>query len=431
MKGSYLARWATPSTTGAARLRDPVSRRRALRRQRRARAATSSTSPPVVDGDYVYLFGTGAYRASPVHLGAQAARRARHARRLRALRRGSAPGAPRGARSSPRQHRRALGALLRRHRSLGDARPGDRGTAATSSSRASPTRPRGRGAIASSSPTWAIPRSPPPTAASTTTARAQRLFNCDRAGFYGTYLLPEVARARRRLVRHHVHDVDLGSVQRRAHARDLPLNGLRSGQGRDEGSHRRRAAHGHRRAAQALRAPPRRPRGHQRRRRRQALRLRGARARSARAARRHRARRRRASRACTASSRSARICACAISAPRTAPSSAACASSRRCCRRGDVVTARRHARARAARRGAGDDAAPRRRRLPRARRPARRRCARSSRSSSAGRRRHAPCSIQGETGTGKERVAEALHLSSPRAQAAARDRRLRRDAGQR
>ena len=67
MKGSYLARWAAPSTAGLPNyeIQYPVDERFDANG---ALHGDFINIAAVVDGDYVYLFGTGAYRASPVHL---------------------------------------------------------------------------------------------------------------------------------------------------------------------------------------------------------------------------------------------------------------------------------------------------------------------------------------------------------------------------
>ena len=67
MRGSYLARWAAPSTTGqpSYQIQYHVDQRfdadGALRGDFINIAA-------LVDGEHLYMYGTGAYRASPVHL---------------------------------------------------------------------------------------------------------------------------------------------------------------------------------------------------------------------------------------------------------------------------------------------------------------------------------------------------------------------------
>ncbi|MCA9677159.1 MAG: DUF4185 domain-containing protein, partial [Myxococcales bacterium] len=67
MRGSYLARWATPSTTGvpAYDILYAVDERFDDAGPLRGDFINIAA---LVDGPYVYLYGTGAYRASPVHL---------------------------------------------------------------------------------------------------------------------------------------------------------------------------------------------------------------------------------------------------------------------------------------------------------------------------------------------------------------------------
>jgi len=67
MKGSYLARWATPSTSGAPSydiLYGVDERFDAAGAMR----GDFINIAPVVHGDFVYVFGTGEYRKSAVHL---------------------------------------------------------------------------------------------------------------------------------------------------------------------------------------------------------------------------------------------------------------------------------------------------------------------------------------------------------------------------
>ncbi len=71
MKGSYLARWAAPSTSG------PPSYEILYAVDERFDAAGALHGDfinvaPVVSGDFVYLYGTGEYRKSPVHLARKA-----------------------------------------------------------------------------------------------------------------------------------------------------------------------------------------------------------------------------------------------------------------------------------------------------------------------------------------------------------------------
>lgn len=67
MRGSYLAEWRTPSTTGLPTydIVHPIDQRFDANGPLRGDFINIA---PVVVGEYVYLYGTGRYRESPVHL---------------------------------------------------------------------------------------------------------------------------------------------------------------------------------------------------------------------------------------------------------------------------------------------------------------------------------------------------------------------------
>jgi Domain of unknown function (DUF4185) len=67
MKASYLARWAAPSTTGLPRYDILYSVDERFDDAGPMHGDFINIAP-VVHGDYVYLYGTGAYRQSAVHL---------------------------------------------------------------------------------------------------------------------------------------------------------------------------------------------------------------------------------------------------------------------------------------------------------------------------------------------------------------------------
>jgi hypothetical protein len=71
MKGSYLARWAAPSTTGSPGY-DVLYAVDERFDDAGALAGDFVNVAAETSGAYVYLFGTGAYRASPVHLARKA-----------------------------------------------------------------------------------------------------------------------------------------------------------------------------------------------------------------------------------------------------------------------------------------------------------------------------------------------------------------------
>jgi hypothetical protein len=67
MRGSYLAKWAAPSTTGqpSYAIQYHVDQRFDANGPLRGDFINIAA---LVDGNYVYMYGTGAYRASPIHL---------------------------------------------------------------------------------------------------------------------------------------------------------------------------------------------------------------------------------------------------------------------------------------------------------------------------------------------------------------------------
>lgn len=67
MRGSYLAQWSAPSTTGLPnyQIQYHVDQRFDANGPLRGDFINIAA---LVDGDYIYMYGTGAYRASPIHL---------------------------------------------------------------------------------------------------------------------------------------------------------------------------------------------------------------------------------------------------------------------------------------------------------------------------------------------------------------------------
>jgi hypothetical protein len=182
MKGSYLARWATPSTTGLPNYEIEY----AVDERFDAGGALHGdfiNIAPVVSGDYVYLFGTGAYRASPVHLARK---------RLDAL---AMPGSFERF-DTPVVADASIGELSVRYYAAID-----RWVMLDQEMWNSRNLVVARFADAPEGP-WSdrvivADMGDPVFAAAyccvNNDCSGARLFNCDRAGFYGTYLLPEVA----------------------------------------------------------------------------------------------------------------------------------------------------------------------------------------------------------------------------------------------
>ncbi|MGZ3406183.1 MAG: DUF4185 domain-containing protein [Polyangia bacterium] len=195
MKGSYLARWSAPSTAGLPSydiqyaVDERVDGSGALHGDFINIAA-------VVDGAYVYLFGTGAYRASPVHLARK---------RLDTLATaggfdrwdaagggwvtGSAVAAPIVAGASIGELSVRYYAAIDRWVMLDQETWNNRNLVVA------------RFADAPEGP-WSdrviVAEMGDPAFAATYCCvngdcSGAQLFNCDRAGFYGTYMLPEVA----------------------------------------------------------------------------------------------------------------------------------------------------------------------------------------------------------------------------------------------
>lgn len=67
MKGSYLARWSTPSTSAFPEY-DILYHMDQRFNTSGALRGDFINIAPIVEGEYLYVFGTGAYRKSPVHL---------------------------------------------------------------------------------------------------------------------------------------------------------------------------------------------------------------------------------------------------------------------------------------------------------------------------------------------------------------------------
>jgi len=182
MKGSYLARWSAPSTTG---LPNYEIQYHVDERFDGAGALHGDfiNIAPVVEGDYVWLFGTGAYRASPVHLARK---------RLDAL---ATPGGFERY-DTPVVADAAIGELSVRYFAAID-----RWVMLDQETWNNRNLVVARFADAPDGP-WSdrviVAEMGDPVFAATyccvnNDCSGARLFNCDRAGFYGTYMLPEVA----------------------------------------------------------------------------------------------------------------------------------------------------------------------------------------------------------------------------------------------
>jgi hypothetical protein len=182
MKGSYLARWAAPSTAGLPdyEVQYPVDERFDANG---ALHGDFINIAAVVDGDYVYLFGTGAYRASPVHLARK---------RLDTL--ATAGGFERY--DAPIVADANIGELSVRYYAAIDRwvmldQEGWNGrNVIVARFAAAPEGPWSERVVVAD-------MGDPAFAATYCCVNGDcagaRLFNCDRAGFYGTYMLPEVA----------------------------------------------------------------------------------------------------------------------------------------------------------------------------------------------------------------------------------------------
>ncbi len=194
MRGSYLARWQSPSTAGLPNydILYHVDQRFDGSGPMRGDFINIAA---LVDGDYVYLYGTGQYRASPVHLARK---------RLADI---DAPGgferydaasgtwvAPTAA-AAPIVSTPHIGELSVRHFPNIDryamldqeASAGNRIAARFAESPEGPW----------SDPVTVATMSDPAFAARHccvgTDCSGERLFECNRAGFYGTYMLPNAS----------------------------------------------------------------------------------------------------------------------------------------------------------------------------------------------------------------------------------------------
>jgi len=181
MQGSYLARCSSRRRVAhrgyqilyAVDERFDASGRSAQLRQHRREVA----------GDYVYLFGTGKYRASAIHVARK---------RLDSL---ATPGRLRGSRTivTTPGLRRDVGALLPGDRALDAAREESLPDVEPASSRTSRRSPADRGAPPSRYADMGDPSFRQKYCCTTDDAvRRAQMFNCDRTGFYGSYLFPSV-----------------------------------------------------------------------------------------------------------------------------------------------------------------------------------------------------------------------------------------------
>lgn len=197
MKGSYLARWAAPSTTGT------PSYDILYGVDERFDAAGALHGDfinvaPVVQGDFVYLYGTGDYRRSAVHLARKrVATLAQEAgfERFDAATETWMPSAVAPASSAPVVASAGIGELsVRYFAAIGRYVMLDQEIAGTDNQIFA------RFATSAEGP-WSAPitvasLSDPAFRAKyccvALDCEGERLLNCDRAGFYGAYMLPDV-----------------------------------------------------------------------------------------------------------------------------------------------------------------------------------------------------------------------------------------------
>jgi hypothetical protein len=195
MKGSYLARWAAPSTSGAPSYDILYGVDQRFDATGPLRGDFINVSP-VVHGDFVYLYGTGEYRKSPVHLARKPLATLAQAggfERFDALTKKWLPGG--SANTTPVVASAGIGEIsvqyfpaIQRFAML------DQEIFAGSNQVVA------RFAEGPEGP-WSAPLSVASLSDPAFRARyccvaldcvGERLINCDRAGFYGTYMLPDV-----------------------------------------------------------------------------------------------------------------------------------------------------------------------------------------------------------------------------------------------
>jgi hypothetical protein len=194
MKGSYLARWAAPSTAGLPNyeILYPVDQRYDANG---ALGGDFINIAALVEGDYVYLYGTGTYRASPVHLArkklTQLATPGGFERYDAVSRTWSTSNA-----SGPVVATPSIGELsvryfpqLGRYAMLDQEITNNRNLVVARFAEA----PEGPWSASVVVGDMGDPAFSAKYCCVNNDCLGQRLFNCDRAGFYGTYLLPEAA----------------------------------------------------------------------------------------------------------------------------------------------------------------------------------------------------------------------------------------------
>jgi hypothetical protein len=195
MKGAYLARWAAPATTSVPDY-DILYHVDERFDGNGALAGDFINIAAVVDGDYVYLFGTGQYRASPVHLArkrldalATAGGFARYDAAGGGWRDDAAPAAPIVADANIGEISVRYYAAIDRWVMLDQEIWNNRNLVVARFADA-PEGPWSERVIVAE---MGNPLFQAAYCCVNGDCSGQRLFNCDKAGFYGTYMLPEVA----------------------------------------------------------------------------------------------------------------------------------------------------------------------------------------------------------------------------------------------
>jgi hypothetical protein len=194
MRGSYLARWEAPSTTGLPnyQIQYHVDQRFDANGPLRGDFINIAA---LVDGDYIYMYGTGAYRASPIHLArkplANLATQGGFERYDATTRTWVGPRAA----ATPIVATPHVGELsVRYFPEIGryvmldqEASAGNRIAARFAES------PEGPWSAAVTVATMEDPAFRAQHCCNGTDCPGERMFECQHAGFYGTYMLPKVA----------------------------------------------------------------------------------------------------------------------------------------------------------------------------------------------------------------------------------------------